>query len=30
MNPITENIIEHTALELLKLNGWNYIAGKDL
>ncbi len=30
MNPITENIIEQTALELLKIQGWSYIALKDI
>ena len=30
MKPITENIIEESAIELLQTQGWDYANGKEL
>ncbi|QOJ30063.1 MAG: type I restriction endonuclease subunit R [Ignavibacteriales bacterium] len=30
MKPITENIIEHSAIEILQELGWGYVPGKDI
>lgn len=30
MKPITENIIEESAIETLQLQGWNYVNGKEI
>ena len=30
MKPITENIIEESAIELLQLQGWDYVNGKEI